>query len=339
MIELLHMDCMEYTKSMPDNSVDAIVTDPPYFGVKDAEWDNQWKDDKEFIAWIGSLCDEWKRILKPNGSLYCFASPQMAWHVEGEIRKRFNVLSAIRWVKAEGWHKKAEKEALRSFLSPWEVIVFAEQFAANEAITMADYELNGHVFAELKEWFRQCARSAGIVNGEFNRALGFAHNGGGVASGVIGDKIQFSMPTPEVYAKMQAAYPVFDRPYEELRLRYEELRRPFQVTPDVPTTDTWTFNTVAPYEGKHECEKPLALMEHIILASTRAGDVVFDPFTGSGTTGVACVLNGRKFIGTERDAHWHKYATRRIEKAARQPRLFDEPKGQAPQQLLIDPAA
>jgi DNA modification methylase len=43
MINLHHVECMEFMKTMPDNSVDAIVTDPPYFGVKDDDWDNQWK--------------------------------------------------------------------------------------------------------------------------------------------------------------------------------------------------------------------------------------------------------------------------------------------------------
>ena len=53
MIELHNVECLEFMRGMPDNSVDAIVTDPPYFGVKDDDWDNQWKDSDAFIAWIG----------------------------------------------------------------------------------------------------------------------------------------------------------------------------------------------------------------------------------------------------------------------------------------------
>ena len=83
MIELHNVECLEFMRTMPDNSVDAIVTDPPYFGVKDDDWDNQWKDVDAFIAWIGELSEQWQRILKPNGSLYCFASPQMSWGVVG----------------------------------------------------------------------------------------------------------------------------------------------------------------------------------------------------------------------------------------------------------------
>jgi adenine-specific DNA-methyltransferase len=325
-INLHNVECLEFMKGMEDNSVDAIVTDPPYFGVKDDDWDNQWKNADHFIEWIGELSEHWQRILKPNGSLYCFASPKMAARVEVKIGEFFNVLQSVIWAKPRGGcgflPGRADQDAQRCFF-PWtERIVFAEQFAANEAMTFADYELNGQVFAGLKQWFRDKAKLAGITNDKFNTSLGFASNGGGVASGVIGDKIQFAMPTAEVYAKMRTAFPVFDREYEELRTQYEELRRPFNVTPDVPYTDVWTFRTVQAYEGKHVCEKPLALMEHIILASTRPDALVFDPFAGSGSTGIAAVLNGRRFLGCEKDPAHYRNALQRIKKAQSEPRLF-----------------
>ncbi|MCB0771446.1 MAG: site-specific DNA-methyltransferase, partial [Flavobacteriales bacterium] len=88
---------MEYMRGMEDNSVDAIVTDPPYFRVKGEAWDNQWDSSEKFIEWIGQLSEQWQRILKPNGSLYCFASPRMAARVEVKIGERFNVLASITW--------------------------------------------------------------------------------------------------------------------------------------------------------------------------------------------------------------------------------------------------
>ena len=74
----------------------------------------------------------------------------------------------------------------------------------------------------------------------------------------------------------------------------------------------WDFATVQFYKGKHPCEKPLALMEHIITASSRPGDVVLDPFCGSGVTGIAARKHNRKFIGIERDPSWVETACRRI---------------------------
>jgi len=87
------------------------------------------------------------------------------------------------------------------------------------------------------------------------------------------------------------------------------------VTSDVPYTDVWTFPTVAHYPGKHPCEKPLAMMEHIIQASTRPGAMVLDPFMGSGTTAIACINTSRNFIGFELDKHYYDIAKERIQKA------------------------
>lgn len=51
--------------------------------------------------------------------------------------------------------------------------------------------------------------------------------------------------------------------------------------------------------GKHPTQKPIDLLVRIVMASTNKGDLVIDPFTGSSTTGLACALNGRKFIGID----------------------------------------
>jgi DNA modification methylase len=62
----------------------------------------------------------------------------------------------------------------------------------------------------------------------------------------------------------------------------------------------------------HPTQKPVALMEYLIRTYTHEGEVVLDPTMGSGTTGVACVNTGRKFIGIERDAGYFAIAQRRI---------------------------
>ncbi len=64
----------------------------------------------------------------------------------------------------------------------------------------------------------------------------------------------------------------------------------------------WTFTAPPPAEkvhGKHPTQKPLSLLSRCIKASTVEGDAVFDPFCGSGTTGIAALMNGRKFVGCE----------------------------------------
>ena len=64
----------------------------------------------------------------------------------------------------------------------------------------------------------------------------------------------------------------------------------------------------------HPTVKPLALMRYLVrLTSTPTGGIVLDPFMGSGTTGVACMMEGRQFIGIELDPNYLEIARRRIE--------------------------
>ncbi len=65
----------------------------------------------------------------------------------------------------------------------------------------------------------------------------------------------------------------------------------------------------------HPNQKPVALLEWIVKTYTNPGDIVLDPTMGSGTTGVACAKNGRRFIGIEKDENYFALAKDRIEKA------------------------
>jgi site-specific DNA-methyltransferase (adenine-specific) len=81
----------------------------------------------------------------------------------------------------------------------------------------------------------------------------------------------------------------------------------------------WSIPTPAPREkvhGRHPTQKPLALLERVLAASSRPGDLVLDPFAGSGTTGVAAVRAGCRFLGLEREAEYVELAARRLREAA-----------------------
>lgn len=65
----------------------------------------------------------------------------------------------------------------------------------------------------------------------------------------------------------------------------------------------------------HPTQKPVALMEYLIRTYTNEGEVVLDFTMGSGTTGVAAMNTGRRFIGIERDEHYFEIACKRIEDA------------------------
>lgn len=119
-------DAIETVRSLPDRSIDLICTDPPYYRVKSAAWDRQWKTRDDYLAWLDRLCVEWRRVLRPGGSFYIFASPQMCWHVERIVRTHFTMLSHIRWLKHNGPHLRQHKEALRKPFPNHESILFAE---------------------------------------------------------------------------------------------------------------------------------------------------------------------------------------------------------------------
>ncbi len=87
--------------------------------------------------------------------------------------------------------------------------------------------------------------------------------------------------------------------------------------------------------GAHPTEKPPSLMKELLLDFTNYGDSILDPFMGSGTTGVACVKLGRKFIGIEIDPHFFDIACKRIKEAQRQPDLFIGPASKPEQESLL----
>jgi len=64
--------------------------------------------------------------------------------------------------------------------------------------------------------------------------------------------------------------------------------------------------------GKHPTQKPVALLERIILASTKLNDLILDPFMGSGTTGVAAIKHERRFVGIELEPAYVALAIRRL---------------------------
>ena len=134
MTAVMHLgDCLEVMHDMETNSVDLICTDPPYFQVKAEWWDRQWKTPAAFLAWLDTVFAEFQRILRPNGSLYVFASPQMAARVEVQVSERFNVLNHIVWRKEAGRHMGSEKEALRGYFPQTERVIFAEHYGSDTA--------------------------------------------------------------------------------------------------------------------------------------------------------------------------------------------------------------
>jgi site-specific DNA-methyltransferase (adenine-specific) len=78
--------------------------------------------------------------------------------------------------------------------------------------------------------------------------------------------------------------------------------------------DVWFFNRVCGDEQLHQNQKPVGLLERMILSHSNKGDIILDPFLGSGTTAVACKRLNRNFIGIEKEPKYVEIALKRLEK-------------------------
>ena len=275
---------------MPDNSVDLILTDPPYYQVKKDSWDNQWSSVEDFLSWLDNVNAEFWRILKPSGTLYLFCGSRLASDTEILMRQRFNVLSHIVWAKPSGRWNGARKEDLRSYFPATERIIMCEHYGSegfakgksryNKVCT----DLKKKTFAPLIEYFKQAKEIAGISSKAINKATNTQ-----MCSHWFGYS-QWKMPNKSQYEILQGLFvqagndqlsrPYTDilceveelgvkcrtllREYDDLKTEYQRLRRQFNVNKDVPYTDVWHYPSVPYYKGKHPCEKPADMMEDII---------------------------------------------------------------------------
>lgn len=88
----------------------------------------------------------------------------------------------------------------------------------------------------------------------------------------------------------------------------------------LPDVQRFKWSSMKP--NGHPAEKPIDLKRFLIDNSSKGGDLIVDPFMGSGTTGEAAVTAGRRFVGFEIDPQWFEIASQRIDNAQRQEALF-----------------
>lgn len=297
-VTLYHGDCLEILPAL-DIKADVLLTDPPYFKVKQEEWDNQWDKASEFLGWMGDFLDLAKPLLTPQASVWVFASPAMTSSVERLVGERFRVLNSIRWAKAGGDNlRRVSLPALRSFVSIWEGIVFAEQATL--------------VAPPYAKYLREKRESAGLTQKQV--ANYFPSATGGFSGTAYNWEKGLSIPTLRDYEKLRVLFGEgnLSKPYRDLCAEYEQSRRPFNVTDRRLSEDIWTFSSVPGYPGKHPCEKPQPLLRHMLFASSRVGETVLDPFSGSGSTLITAARTGRKAIGIEKDERWCEHAASRL---------------------------
>jgi len=308
-MKLIQGDCLEVMKTLPDNSVDAVVTDPPY-NIGKAEWDKI----PDYIEWCGKWILASQRVLKDTGSFYFFHNDMeqvadlMLW-----IRKNTNLIfkQFIVWNKRfDGARNKGfldgfvVPEGLRNYQKMAEYCLF---YTFQDETGLKQVYDNKECFGSIKEYMRtermKFAKSKRIGLSRADEELARITGTSTIVRHYWGDA-QWMIPTKEMYAGLQSTG-YFQRPYENLRREYENLRYTFN--------NQKTHHSVWNYEiaqrNEHVTPKPVDLIENILLHSSNEGDTILDPFMGSGTTGVSCVQTGRHFIGIDKDID---IATRRI---------------------------
>lgn len=335
-VELTNADCLQFLPSLPDNSIDLIVTDPPYFKVKPHGWDNQWRGDEDYLRWLDMCLAQFWRVLKPAGSLYLFSGHRLASDIEIMMRERFSVLNHIVWAKPSGRWNGCNKESLRSYFPATERILFAEHYPGPykpDAYAKESDSVKQHIMTPLIDYFRNARSALGVTSKQIAEATGK-----GMASHWFSAS-QWQLPNETDYIKLQALFTQIaiakhqnseldkphhqlvatwqslNRKYSELLDEYKSLRRYFAVSVAVPYTDVWTHKPVQFYPGKHPCEKPADMLRQIINASSKPGDVVADFFMGSGSTMKAAIALGRRGIGVELEKERFLTTVEEIKKA------------------------
>lgn len=300
-------DSLKVLKLIPDNSISLILTDPPYHSTKKKNilGDTSFSTDDDFVSWICEYAIQWKRILKPNGSVFVFASSKMEAKLSVALSKDFNILASIVWTKPnapgfDGWKNKVKKENLRQWYSFSERIIFMEpRFEGN---------LFGSYFGtELKKW-RNILNISGHKLTELVGEYGKVNHGGAVSNWEAGRNI----PSRTQYQKIISVLKKLDIQNQISFPDYEDIIRPFNVTSEDQFTDIWNFTNVRPYKGKHPAEKPQDLLINAIKSTTYEGDIVLDSFSGSAATGIAAKTLNRRSVMIELDPHWYEYGKSRL---------------------------
>ena len=243
-MELIHGDCLEKMKDIPDKSIDMILCDLPY-GTTQNKWDS--------VIPFEPLWEQYWRLLKLNGAVVLTAAQPFTSALVMSQPNYFKYDWVWRKPKGTG-HLNAKKMPMRD---KEDIVVFYRE---------------------------QC-----IYNPQMTEGKPFKPN------------YNKSYETDNYGS------------YGSFRNENKGNRYPKQVL-DIGI-ENWKHIV-------HPTQKPVALMEYLIRTYTNEGDVVLDNCMGSGTTGVACVKEGRSFIGIELDEDYFDIACKRIKEAYDQPDIF-----------------
>ncbi len=317
-IILHNADCVDVMREIGDKTFNLIISDGPYFKIC-GSFDWAFKTMKEWINWHILLRDEWERIMADNGSLFVFGDEKNIAYLQVEFDKKFNLLNNIVYRKSQSMGMMGI-DNFNSFAPVTERILFYDKGENKTGLEMIK-KIMPNPFAE---YLRGEFAKAKITNREIATLFPSASGGltGCVSNWLNGDNIM----TKEQYLKvrqhlnneyLRKEYEDLRKEYEDLRKEYEDLRRPFNN--QFRLTDVIDAKLKSSF---HPTTKDGAVIEKLILTTTKENDLVFSPFLGSGTDAMACIRTKRRFIGCELDKEYFEKACERIEIELKQLTLF-----------------
>ena len=303
-------DARELAKAIPDESVDLIIADPPYYRVADVDWDKQWKTIDEWADWCLDWGREACRILKPNGSIYIYGNNKNLAYLQVRFDKlEWMLINLIIWSKTNYTMLKASPDALRSYQVQAEEHIL---FYGNDKLPGFGTVASQQAGTPMGEYLRKERIRSGVSMRAIQEL--FPSQTGGLTGCVSNWELGLNFPLKEQYEKIRSyinngTVEYLRQEYEDLRQEYEDLRRPFN---GGKFTDIWSGPLMNGANKKHISEKPKWISDRMILASSKRGSIVVDMFTGSGAISARAYQLQRYFIAFEIDPATADMARQRV---------------------------
>lgn len=285
-VTLHHGDALAVARELPTGAVDCIVTSPPYYGLRDYQTDGQYgleSTPAEYVETMRTLFAELRRVLADDGTLWLnIGDSYSAGGHGGNRREMSHARTPGKPVRVQGF---APKNLLGI---PWRVafvlqadgwilrndIIWHAPNKMPESVTDRCSRKHEYVFMFSRSpsyWFDLDA----IREHYRTEPAGSDHRCGDIV-----ERTPYpAAMSPQKLKATGAAHKTPDRGG----------RNPGSV---------WTINTQG-FAGAHFATMPPALAQRCILGGCKPGGVVLDPFNGSGTTGLAAQLTGRRYIGID----------------------------------------
>lgn len=305
---LIQADALALLQVMPDDSVDAVISDPPYgIAFKGESWDGDWLATGDgFQAFTTTWAREAHRILRPGGYLASFgATRTMHRLVAGVEDAGLEIRDQLLWLYSTGVPKgRRMPGGMSSALKPaYEPILLARKpLPTGRTLTRHVGETGlGTIDIE--------GTSADPANRSWPTNVLLAHEER--CGETCGPRCTVRLIDELAESERRGARPVS-------RLFYSTKATPTEREAGceaLPKTRSEIFSSKGggrPRANQHPTVKPISLGRWLVRLIAPPGGLVLDPFTGSGSIGCAAVLEGRQFIGIERDARYVPIARARL---------------------------